>query len=195
MISQNFFQLKALDGTQLLLIPLKEEHIDPLSEILFNTEGFFEVQRGFNSVEIITNQIRNRLKAQNEFQSLTYVFIEKESNAFCGMSTFLEPGNKFKRIEIGFTWIAPKYQRSYVNSEAKMLMLAHAFQTMNVARVEFSVDPMNEKSNIAMKRLGAKLDGTLRKWRFNSAVDPGDRNIYSILDNEFEDIKNKFSRL
>jgi RimJ/RimL family protein N-acetyltransferase len=65
---------------------------------------------------------------------------------------------------------------------------------MKVRRVEFSVDPLNEKSNCAMKRLGAQFEGRMRKWRYNSSSDHGDRNIYSILDDEYKSILEKLNK-
>ncbi len=105
------------------------------------------------------------------------------------MSSYLSPTVNFTGIEIGFTWIAKNFQRTFVNSEMKFLMLQYAFETMNVKRVQFSTDPVNEKSNQAILRLRAKFEGTLRKWRFNSSEDQGDRNIYSILDHEWNKVR------
>jgi RimJ/RimL family protein N-acetyltransferase len=190
-MKETFFEAKNLESNNLRLIPLELKLVQPLAMALHDPNSFFAIHRGFNSPSSIESSILARYKAQENFESLTYVFINKRTSEICGMSSFLEPGNNFKRIEIGFTWIATKYQRTFVNSESKLAMLDHAFHSMKVCRVEFSVDTLNEKSNRAMLRLGAKLDGTMRKWRFNSSTDHGDRNIYSILDTEFSEIQHK----
>jgi N-acetyltransferase len=74
----------------------------------------------------------------------------------------------------------------------KYLMLKLAFEDLGLRRVEFCVHPSNEKSNQAMLRIGAKLEGTLRQWRFLAATDSGDRNIYSVLSSEWSDRKKWF---
>lgn len=129
------------------------------------------------------------LDRQAKSESLTIVAIHNETSEMLATSTYQYPSQGFKRVEIGFTWIADQWQRTFVNSELKYLMLEHAFEDMRVVRVEFSVHPNNQKSNAAMKRLGATLEGTLRKWRFLSGADDGNRNIYSIIDDEWPDIK------
>ncbi len=190
---EQFFSPTILENDYLKLTVLEEKLVTPLAEALHDPNSFFALHRGYNSVDAIQKSIDVRLVAQKKFESLTFVYTDKKSGTICGMSSFLEPGNHFRRVEIGFTWTATPFQRSYVNTQAKMLMLAHAFKNMGVCRVEFSVDPLNEKSNLAMQRLGAKLDGRMRNWRHNSPLDPGDRNIYSILDSEFPLIAKKFS--
>jgi RimJ/RimL family protein N-acetyltransferase len=123
----------------------------------------------------------------------TLALAAEHKGKFVGMSVFQFPSEGFRRIEIGFSWVADDWQRTFVNSEMKFLMLNYAFETMKVARVEFSVHPVNAKSNAAMVRLGATLEGTLRKWRFLPGLipDDGNRNIYSIIDEEWPAIKQR----
>lgn len=109
------------------------------------------------------------------------------------MSTFQHPSDYFRKVEIGFTWVADRWKRSYVNIELKYLMLKHAFEEMKTNRVEFSVHSANDPSNAAMRRLGATFEGTLRKWRFlpGPIPDNGDRNMYSIIDDEWLSLRSR----
>ncbi len=115
----------------------------------------------------------------------------KFNGQFVASSVYQYPNENFRRVEIGFTWVADKWQKTFVNSELKLLMLDYAFNVMKVNRVEFSVHPTNEKSNRAMKRLGATLEGTLRKWRYIENLDDGNRNIYSIIDDEWPRLRSQ----
>ena len=94
-----------------------------------------------------------------------------------------------RRVEIGWTWITPAFQRTHVNSEAKYLMLTHAFEVWDCVRVELKTDFLNDKSRNAMLRIGAKEEGVLRKHmvcydgRFRDTI------YYSVLDTEWPDVK------
>jgi len=92
-------------------------------------------------------------------------------------------------VEIGATWLAPAAQRTEINTEAKLLMLAHAFEVWRVHRVSLMTDSRNARSRIAILRLGARFDGVLRAARV--AVDGviRDTAAYSILENEWPAVK------
>ncbi len=106
-----------------------------------------------------------------------------------GSSRFgnIDPANR--KVEIGWTWITPAFQRTHVNSEAKLLQLTHAFETWGCTRVELKTDVLNEKSRNAMKRMGAVEEGVLRKHirtytgRFRDSI------YYSVLDTEWPAVK------
>jgi RimJ/RimL family protein N-acetyltransferase len=97
--------------------------------------------------------------------------------------------------EIGGTWLAPEVQRSAVNTEAKLLMLAHAFETWRVRRVSLKTDARNARSRAAIERLGARFDGVLRAH--TPAVDGGlrDSAFYSILDTEWSAVRARLTCL
>jgi RimJ/RimL family protein N-acetyltransferase len=91
------------------------------------------------------------------------VTIDRATGRIIGSTRFanFDPANR--RVEIGWTWITPAFQRTHVNTEAKYLMLSHAFDKWGCARVELKTDVLNEKSRNAMLRMGAKEEGILRK--------------------------------
>lgn len=191
MSDYQFKEFKQIMGDHITLVSLQSNLIESLASSLHSPSTFFSQKRGLNSVEKISENLKKTLVYQDRGERLTLVAVDKKTNNLAGMSTFLNPSSGFLKVEIGFTWIADAWQRTYVNSEMKLLMLNYAFLEMKVKRVEFSVDTTNQKSNQAMKRLGATFEGTLRKWRFNSPDDLGHRNIYSVIDDEWAELKER----
>jgi RimJ/RimL family protein N-acetyltransferase len=99
-----------------------------------------------------------------------------------------------RRIEIGFTWIVPRLRRTRVNTEAKLLQLTHAFESLGAVRVEFKTDARNERSRSALLRIGAKEEGTLRSHMLCWDGHRRDSVYFSILDTEWPDVKARLSR-
>jgi RimJ/RimL family protein N-acetyltransferase len=96
-----------------------------------------------------------------------------------------------RRVEIGSTWIAPPWQRTAVNTEAKYLMLRHAFEVWGCMRVELKTDALNQKSRNAILRTGAKEEGTLRRHTLTWTGRVRDTVYFSILDNEWPEVKER----
>ena len=94
-----------------------------------------------------------------------------------------------KRVEIGWTWIAPAWQRTVVNTEAKYLMLRHAFETWRCGRVELKTNARNQRSRQAILRIGAKEEGTLRNHMVNPDGSFRDTVYFSIIDSEWPEVK------
>ena len=94
-----------------------------------------------------------------------------------------------RRVEIGSTWLAPAYQRTAINTEAKYLMLRHAFETWNCIRVELKTDALNQKSRNAIARIGAKEEGTLRQHLVTWTGRVRDTVYFSILEAEWPGVK------
>jgi N-acetyltransferase len=94
-----------------------------------------------------------------------------------------------RRVEIGSTWIAPAWQRTAVNTEAKYQMLRHAFEVWKCFRVELKTDALNQKSRNAILRIGAKEEGTLRRHVVTWTGRVRDSVYFSILDSEWPEVK------
>jgi RimJ/RimL family protein N-acetyltransferase len=92
-------------------------------------------------------------------------------------------------VEIGSTWIAPAWQRTAINTEAKYLMLRHAFETWGCIRVELKTDALNQRSRDAILRIGAKEEGTLRKQLVTWTGRVRDSVYFSILEQEWPEVK------
>ncbi|MDH4467666.1 MAG: GNAT family N-acetyltransferase [Bacteriovoracaceae bacterium] len=180
-----------LKSKNLMLSPLTDEDISLIAEALFHPETFFVKERGYSTKELVRKQIKERLDQQKSGLSLTLVARVMENNEICAMSSYLFPSPSHHKVEIGFTWVAEKFKRSFVNTEMKWLMLNAAFENPTLKRVEFCVDPANSLSLRAMRRLGCVYEGTLRNFRFNSESDPGDRCIFSIISSDWPKLEEK----
>lgn len=120
---------------------------------------------------------------------LPFATIEKRSGRAIGSTRYanIDAGNR--RLEIGWTWIAGNWQRTAVNTEAKYLMLRHAFETLRCIRVEFKTDALNERSRNAILRIGAKEEGTFRKHVITASGRVRDTVYFSIVDSEWNAVK------
>jgi len=127
---------------------------------------------------------------------LVFATIDKASNRVAGSTRFMKANPLHKRVEIGYTFLGKSWQRTAINTEAKLLMLTHAFETLELNRVELLADYLNQASRKAILRLGAKEEGLLR----NHMVMPNgrlrDSVLFSIIKNEWPGVKeNLMARL
>ena len=171
------------------------EHLDGLSEIGLDPEIWRFTLVLVRTREDMRSYMESALKLQREGTTLPFVTIERSSGQIVGSTRFgnYDPANR--RIEIGWTWIAPPWQRTAINTEAKYLMLSHAFDKLHCVRVELKTDVLNSPSRKAMLRIGAKEEGILRK---HSLVWDGryrDSIYYSILDEEWPEVKQQLETM
>lgn len=123
--------------------------------------------------------------------ALPFVTVEKATGKVVGSTRFAAIDTVNKRCEIGWTWVAPQWQRTAINTEAKYLMLRHAFETWKCIRVELKTDVLNERSRNAILRLGAKEEGIFRQ---HIVCDNGrlrDSVYFSIIDSEWPSVKQR----
>jgi len=178
-----------LEGKDVRLEPLRIEHLENLCKV-----GFEESIWRWTTMQIKTNSDMRRyletaLDEQNRGVSLPFVTIEKSSDKIVGSTRFGNIDRQNRRVEIGWTWINPNWQRTVINTEAKFLMLRHAFESWKCIRVELKTDALNEKSRNAILRLGAKEEGVLRQHLINDSGRFRDTVYFSIIDTEWEKVK------
>jgi RimJ/RimL family protein N-acetyltransferase len=125
--------------------------------------------------------------------ALPFVTIDKESGEVVGSTRFGNIDRANRRVEIGWTWVTPRFQRTHVNSEAKYLMLTHAFDVLGCVRVELKTDVLNTKSREAMLRMGAKEEGVLRKHMLAYGGRWRDTIYYSVLDTEWPEVRQRLA--
>lgn len=118
-----------------------------------------------------------------------FAIIERATGRPVGSTRYLAVALEHGRLEIGWTWLAPAWQRSAVNSEAKLLMLAHAFDVLSCRRVEFKTDARNEASRAALLGIGATFEGVFRKHVIVRGGERRDSAWYSITDDEWPDVR------
>jgi RimJ/RimL family protein N-acetyltransferase len=126
---------------------------------------------------------------QERGESVAFATVERSSGRVIGSTRFMNIDRVNRRVEIGSTWIAPAWQRTAVNTEAKYLMLRHAFEVWGCFRVELKTDALNQKSRNAILRIGAKEEGTLRRHVLTWTGRVRDSVYFSILDSEWPEVK------
>ncbi|MGR6873041.1 GNAT family N-acetyltransferase [Pseudomonas sp. HK3] len=140
-------------------------------------------------MEHIDEFIKNAISAHMNEDGLVFAIIEKVSGNVVGSTRFMKANLLNKRVEVGFTFIAKSYQKTMVTTEAKRLMLTHAFEIMHLNRVEFLTDYLNNTSRNAIARLGAKKDGILRHHMVMPDGRIRDSVLFSITNNELAGVK------
>lgn len=119
---------------------------------------------------------------------LAFITIDKNTDTVIGSTRLFRYNEKDKSIELGHTFITPEFQRSYVNSHAKYLMLKHAFEHLKMARVEICTNENNEQSRNAIARIGGHFEGILRKHRRSPNGNYRNTALFSIIDDEWSQV-------
>ena len=129
------------------------------------------------------------LRQQASGSALPFVTVEKSSGQVVGGTRFLHIVPEHRRLEIGSTWIAKPWNRTAINTEAKFLMLEHAFERLGCIRVEFMADALNERSRNPILRIGAKEEGTFRHYIITADGEIHNAVFYSIVESEWPSVK------
>tara|TARA_R110002050_G_scaffold101483_7_gene209749 strand:+ start:465 stop:1049 length:585 start_codon:yes stop_codon:yes gene_type:complete len=129
------------------------------------------------------------LEKVEQGEHVVFSIFDNQSGELVGSTRYCEISPENRTLEIGFTFITPKYQRTYVNTHVKYCLLNHGFEVLNAIRVQFKTHEKNTKSRNAISRLGAKFEGILRHQRI--LPDGSFRNtaIFSIINNEWATVK------
>lgn len=179
----------ALDGKIVRLEPMTPEHHGALTEIGNDPDLWrFTVSAPLSAADM-SEYMEVGLRAARDGTGVPFVTIEKASGRVIGSTRFANYDAFNHRIEIGWTWIAKPWQRTAVNTEAKYLMMSHAFEQLGCVRVELKTDVRNQQSRNAMLRIGAREEGVLRKHMLRSNGTYRDSIYYSVLDDEWPEVK------
>jgi RimJ/RimL family protein N-acetyltransferase len=180
-----------LEGSAVRLEPLRREHAKLFWEIAKNDlEDIFRwIPYSMKTPHDFERLIENAFAEQERGESVVFATVERGSGRTLGGTRFMNIDRTNRRVEIGSTWIAPAWQRTGVNTEAKYLMLRHAFEVWKCMRVELKTDALNQKSRNAILRIGAKEEGTLRRHLLTSTGRVRDTVYFSILDSEWPEVK------
>jgi N-acetyltransferase len=188
----SFTQDTTLRGQHVHLVPLRPEHHDDLVEAVRDGELWTLWYTTIPAPEGVAAEIQRRLGLQQAGSMLPFAVLNPEGQAV-GMTTYMNIDAANRRVEIGSTWYRKSVQRSALNTEAKRLLLAHAFETLDCIAVEFRTHWFNQQSRRGIERLGAKLDGVLRCHQINQHPDAPDALrdtcVYSIVASEWPSVK------
>jgi N-acetyltransferase len=184
-----------LEGTRLRLEPLAQSHQPALAEIGLDEELWrWTPSAPVRTADDMTAYIALALAEREAGRALPFATVERATGRIIGSTRYAAIEPTHRRVEIGWTWLGRAWQRTAANSEAKYLMLRHAFETLGCVRVELKTDALNERSRAAIRRLGAREEGTLRQHMITTSGRIRDTVYYSVLDAEWPAVKAELER-
>ncbi len=177
-----------LRGEHAALVPLALEHQPGLIDATRDGELWKLWYTAVPSPEGMAAEIQRRLSLQSSGSMLPFTVLDA-SGQIAGMSTYMNIDATYQRVEIGSTWYANRVQRTPLNTQCKLLLLAHAFEALACIAVEFRTHRLNTQSRRAIERLGAQLDGILRAHQVSPNGAVRDTAVYSITAPEWPAVK------
>ena len=182
-----------LEGAVVRLEPIRREHAQRFWEIANNDldDIFRWIPYAMRTLEDFHKLVDKASAEQARGESVAFATVERNSGRVIGSTRFMNIDRTNRRVEIGSTWIAPPWQGTAVNTEAKYLMLRHAFEVWGCIRVELKTDALNQRSRDAILRIGAKEEGTLRRHLVTWTGRVRDTVYFSILDDEWPEVKGR----
>jgi RimJ/RimL family protein N-acetyltransferase len=192
------FETPSLRGDTVRLEALQIEHVDSLVEAANeDRSAYYFTSVPLSRVEMTLN-VEGLLRSWQAGEVVPFAQIEARSDRVVGVTRFMTIRRAAPRlspfaVEIGGTWLAASAQRTGINTEAKCLLLGHAFDVLGVGRVDLKTDARNDRSRNAIARIGATFEGVLRHWQ--PSLVPGeegllrDSALYSILDREWPEVR------
>ncbi len=178
-----------LSGKNVTLEPLVEAHLDGLCAAVEDGKMWKTWFTRIPAPDQMHTEIQKRLGLQRQGAMLPWSVRRNDTGEICGMTTFCNIRADNRRLEIGSTWLSKSAQRTAVNTEAKLLQLTYAFETLNCIAVEFRTHWHNQVSRAAVARLGAKQDGVLRNhdlWRDGTMRGVV---VFSIIESEWPTVR------
>ncbi|MCG8672338.1 MAG: GNAT family N-acetyltransferase, partial [Pseudomonadales bacterium] len=172
------------------LEPISEKHIDGLFAIGQVADDWLYMPRPcFQSLQDTSEWVQEALMLADKGIHTTFVICDSDTLQPVGSSRYLNVRKRDRGLEIGYTWMAKHAQRTAANTEAKLLLLTHAFEALGMIRVELKTDARNTRSQTAIARLGAKREGTFRRHMIVQDGYIRDSVYFSIVDSEWPTIK------
>jgi RimJ/RimL family protein N-acetyltransferase len=182
-----------LEGRRVRLEPLGAADAARLLPVASDRELWRLTREDGSSAEELAAYIERALAAQAQGTALPFVIVEIASGTAVGSTRFGNYERADRRIEIGWTWVGRPWQRTSVNTEAKLLLLTHAFETLGMRRVELKTDVLNQQSRRAILRLGATEEGIFREHMVTSRGRVRDSVWFSILAREWDAVKTRLT--
>ncbi len=179
-----------LVGKHVRLEPIHQAHVPGLFDVGQHAEDWAYLPiPGFSDIREAEEWTTQAIDLAHAGLQYTYVLIDPLHQKIMGSSRYLNVRAKHRGLEIGYSWLGQEFQRSPVNTEAKFLLLKHAFEVMHAIRVEFKTDSRNLRSQLAIERLGAMREGVLRNHMIAQNHYTRDSVLYSIIDEDWAELK------
>ncbi len=186
----HFIEPLTLTGRNwVVLEPLQLEHTDELLAAAKDGELWMLWYTSVGDPDAVFSYIDAALKMREELGAMPFVVRRKSDGKVVGSTRFFNVDAKNRRLEIGHTWYSQSVQRTGINTEAKLILLRHAFETLNCIAVEFRTHWFNFDSRAAIARLGAKQDGVLRNHQLAPNGTLRDTVVFSIIASEWPTVK------
>lgn len=183
------FSSLRLQGERVRLEPLSLDHEEALREAVCDGELWKLWYTSAPMPDGVRGEIERRLQLRDAGSMIPFAVADQTSGKVVGMTTYMNIDAATPRLEIGHTWYARSVQRTGLNTEAKRLLLGHAFEAFGCVAVEFRVHFLNQESRRAVERLGAKLDGILRNHVTTRNGLLRDSCVYSIIASEWPAVR------
>ncbi len=183
-----------LQGQRIVLRPLQYADADALLHAAADGELWNLTVTVVPSPGTVDSYLKKALEGRDAGTVMPFVIVLKDSGEVIGSTRFWKIDPLNRKLEIGSSWIAERWQKSFVNTEAKYLMLRHAFEVLDCVRVQFTTDENNQKSRQAILRLGAQQEGVVRHERI--MPDGRKRNSvrFSIIDDEWLQVRQRLEQ-
>lgn len=171
-----------LEGEHVRLEPLSTGHVEALSAVGLDGDLWTWIPRPVRTRDEMDAYVRTALDAVTHGEALPFAVVERATGVVVGSTRLGNVDLVQARAEVGWTWVARPWQRTAVNTEAKLLLLRHAFGPLGLRRVELRTDALNERSRRAILRLGAVEEGTLRRHLVTASGRVRDTVVFSVTD-------------
>lgn len=177
------------EGIYVRLEPLTLEHLPGLCGVGLDPELWRWTPNIQRTPDDMRAYLLGALRAQELGSALPFATVERSSDTIVGSTRFGNIDREHKGVEIGWTWLGRRWQRTPLNTEAKYLMLRHAFEKLGCIRVAFKTDSLNEQSRHAIQRLGAREEGVFRNHMLTYSGRIRHTVYFSIIDSEWPLVK------
>jgi RimJ/RimL family protein N-acetyltransferase len=184
-----------LEGRAVRLEPLSLQHLDALLEAGSYPEIWRHMPSDCSNREEMRSAIETALDWRRAGTAFPFATIDRHTGKAIGSTRYMNIVPEHKRLEIGWTWISPAWQRSAINTEAKYLMMRHAFEEMGCNRVELKTSALNDRSRAAILRIGAREEGTLRSHMVNRDGTLRDTVYFGVIAPEWPEVKRRLEAM
>ncbi|MFL5492861.1 MAG: GNAT family N-acetyltransferase [Gemmatimonadales bacterium] len=186
---------QTLEGRHVRLEPLTLDHLGGLAMVGLDPELWRLTTTRISGPPDLERYVADALAEQRAGTALPFATVWRKTGEIIGSTRFGNVAPSHRRVEIGWTWLGRQWQRTGANTEAKYLMLCHAFEVWGCRRVEFKTSTLNQRSRAAIRRLGAVEEGVLRCHMINDDGSRRDSVYYSIIADEWPDTRRHLERL
>jgi RimJ/RimL family protein N-acetyltransferase len=184
-----------LRGACVRLEPLALGHTGPLARVGLDPELWRWIPFSVTTEDEMLGYVLTALDEQRRGVSLPFAIVDASGGGVIGCTRYMNIEPTHRRLEIGSTWLTPSHQRTKANTEAKLLLLTHAFETLGANRVELKTDVLNEKSRNAIARIGATEEGVFRKHVITTSGRIRDTVYFSVIDSDWPAVKTRLLQM